>query len=66
MAINPQLEAMSAIKAALHVMPAKDHNGFLFALCISDMLQASWTKEMIKEELLKALDVAWENRHLIQ
>lgn len=51
------------IQAALLHLPEDARNGFLFALCISDMLIAGWTKERIKEELLKGLDIAWNETH---
>ena len=62
--MEPTHMAAQAIKNALAILPENDRSGFLFALSISDMLYAGWTKEKITEELMKALDIAWENRHL--
>lgn len=52
------------IQEALQSLPESDRAGFLFALCIGDMLRAEWSKEMILAELTSALDVAWEQRFL--
>jgi len=55
-----------AIKAALQRLPESDRGEFLFALTVADMLRDGWEKERIAMELLKALDIVWENRHWVK
>ena len=62
--VKPTHMVAQAIKDALAILPENDRSGFLFALTVSDMLYGGRSKEAIATELLKALDVAWDNRHL--
>jgi hypothetical protein len=54
-----------AINILMRVIPPEDRSGFLFALSIGPMMKDGWSKDRIKEEILKGLDVAWSNRGLV-
>ncbi len=46
------------INLALIPIKKEDRSGFLFGMVIASMLEANWTKEQIKAELLKGLNIA--------
>ena len=52
------VEIAEKIMTALSEIKPEDRSGFLFGMALQPMVLKGWSKEKIREELLKGLDIA--------